>query len=122
MVIVKYFPELSLSMIQELETDPKTVLKGKAAVVVVFYASWCEDSRRAEDYEKKLAEEFGGRVEFFRLDADEFADVADSYRVEHYPTYVFFRKGKPQRGVLVEPYSEGEARNWLEMKLGRTRV
>jgi thioredoxin 1 len=106
-------------MITELTTDPKTALKGKHAAVVVFYAPWCGDSKASEDYEKKMSEEFAGKVEFFRLDAIELESIADVYQVERYPTYIFFRKGKPQRGALIEPVAEGEVRNWLEMKLGR---
>ena len=106
-------------MITELTSDPKEALKGKAAAVVVFHVTWCGDSKRSVEYEEKLSEEFAGKVEFFRMEADEYDDIAEKYGVEHYPTYVFFRKGRPQRGALVEPYSEGEARNWLEIALRR---
>jgi len=107
-------------MISELETDPKAALKGKAAAVVVFYADWCPDSKTSLEYEKKLSEEYAGRVEFFRFDAVNFEEIADSYNIEVYPTFIFFRKGKAQRGILADPYSEAEVRNWIEMKLGRS--
>lgn len=106
-------------MITELSEDPKVGLKQEDAAVVVFYASWCIDCRVSEAFEEKISEEFKEKVSFFRLDAANLEDIADSYNVEKYPTYVFFRKGKAQRGVLVEPVAEGEVRNWLEMKLGR---
>jgi len=105
-------------MITEIHADPKTALKGKPATVVVFCVPWCGDCKLFEEYDKKLSEDFKGRVEFFRMDADEYDEIAESYGVEHYPTYIFFRKGKPQRGVLSQPVLEGEIRNWLEMKLG----
>lgn len=107
-------------MTTELSADPKIALKGKPAAVVVFYAPWCGDSKASEDFEKTMGEEFSGKVEFFRIDATELEDIADSYEVERYPTYIFFKKSKPVRGNLVEPYSEGEVRNWLEIKLGRS--
>ncbi len=106
--------------IAELATDPRTALKGKEAAVVVFFASWCGDCRRSLEYEKGLSEEFG-KVGFFRMDAEEHEGIADAYGVERFPTYVFFRKGKPLKGSLVEPVAEGEARNWLEMKLRQRR-
>jgi thioredoxin 1 len=108
-------------MVTELTSDPKTTLKTVSAAVVVFYASWCGDSKKSEDYEKTMEEEFKGKVDFFRLDAVELEEISDVYQVERYPTYIFFRKGKPVRGLLIEPYSEGEVRNWIEMKLGKTR-
>ncbi len=108
-------------MITELTMDPKVSLKAIPAAIVVFYAPWCSDSKLSEEFEKEMAEEFKGRVEFFRCDAIELEDMCDKYAIERYPTYVFFRKGKPQRGVLIEPVAVGEVRNWIEMKLGRTR-
>ena len=106
-------------MIAELSEDPKIGLKGADAAVVVFYASWCIDCRASEAFEAKISEEFKEKASFYRLDAANLEDIADKYNVEKYPTYVFFRKGKAQRGVLVEPVAEGEVRNWLEIKLGR---
>ncbi len=108
-------------MVTELTADPKTALKAVPAGVVVFYAPWCGDSIKSEDYEKAMEKEFEGKVEFFRLDATEYESISDVYNVERYPTYIFFRKGKPVRGTLVEPCAEGEVRNWIEIKLGRTR-
>jgi len=106
-------------MITELSEDPKVGLKGIETAVVVFYASWCIDCRTSEAFEEKISEEFKEKVSFYRLDAANLEDISDKYNVEKYPTYVFFRKGKAQRGVLVEPVAEGEVRNWLEIKLGR---
>ena len=103
--------------ITELMEEPKTALRGKAAAVVVFYTHWCGDCMRSAEYEKRLSDEFKGAVEFFRLDAAEYEEIGDRYGVERYPTYIFFHKGKPLRGALIEPVAEGEARNWLEMKL-----
>lgn len=103
----------------ELTADPKTALKGVPAAVVVFYAQWCGDSRASEDYEAKMEGEFAGKVAFYRLDAVELEEIGDLYHVERYPTYVFFRKGKPLRGALVEPVAEGEVRNWMEMQIRR---
>jgi thiol-disulfide isomerase/thioredoxin len=106
-----------MSGIAELSEDPKTALKGKGAAVVVFYAAWCGDCRASEEFEQKLVGEFAGRVEFFRLDAVNLEDISDKYEVERYPTWVFFSRARPLRHHLVEPMAEGEARNWVEMRL-----
>ena len=108
-------------MVTEITCDPKQALKGKPAAIVVFYAPWCGDSKASLEYEKNMEKEFSEKLEFYRLDATECEDIADAYGVERYPTYIFFKKGKPMRGLLVEPFAEGEVRNWIEMKLGRTR-
>jgi thioredoxin 1 len=104
-------------MTTDLETDPKTSLKGISAAIVVFYAPWCADCKASEGFEKRLSEEFASRISFYRFDAVNMEDVADSYGIERYPTWVFFSKARPLRHPLVEPMLEGEARNWLEMRL-----
>jgi thiol-disulfide isomerase/thioredoxin len=107
--------------ISELSEDPKIALKGKPAAVVVFYATWCNDCKASEEYENALAGEFAGKVEFFRMDAVNLEEIADKYEVEHYPTWIFFSKSRALRHKLVEPVAEGEARNWVEMRLSDHR-
>jgi len=109
-------------MITDLSEDPKIALKGKPASMVSFFASWCGDSIRCYEYEKALAEEFKDKVAFCRFDAVEYEDIADSYGIEHYPTYIFFIKGKPTKGILVEPVTLGQIKNWLEIKLSRNKI
>jgi thioredoxin 1 len=107
--------------ISVLDKDPKTALKGKPAAVVVFYVDWCGDCKASEVFEERLAADFAGKVEFFRLDAAELDAIADAYEIERYPTWVFFSRARPLRHRLVEPLAEGEARNWLEMRLSDHR-
>jgi len=107
--------------ITELSEDPKTALKGKPAAVVVFYATWCADCKSSEEFENRLSEEFAGKAEFFRLDAVNLEEIADRYEVERYPTWIFFSKARPLRHKLIEPMAEGEARNWVEMRLSDHR-
>ncbi|VVC03683.1 Thioredoxin [Candidatus Bilamarchaeum dharawalense] len=109
-------------MITELEQDPKITLKSVKAAVVVFYAPWCGDCKVSENYETQLGEEFADKIAFYRLDAVNFEEIADLYKVERYPTYIFFIKGKATKGVLVEPVELGEARNWLEIQLSKNRI
>ncbi len=106
--------------IVELETDPEKALAKRASAVVVFYASWCGDCRRSLEYEKKLSDEMKSQAVFCRMDAERFEKTADRYGVERYPTYVFFSKGKAQKGVLVEPGSEEESRAWVSAHLKKS--
>lgn len=103
--------------IAELEKDPGGTAAGKGAAVVVFYAVWCGDCVRSLAYEKKLSEGMKGKVAFYRMDAERFEQIADRYWVDRYPTYVFFRDGKPDKDILVEPASEAEVREWLSARM-----
>ncbi|HSB47092.1 MAG TPA: protein disulfide isomerase family protein [Candidatus Bilamarchaeum sp.] len=103
--------------IAELTEDPAKALAKEKNAVVVFFASWCGDCRRSLRFESALSSELAGRVSFFRMDAVEFEKIADIYGVERYPTYVFFRRGAPESGPLVEPTSEKEVRDWINKKI-----
>ncbi len=105
--------------IAELDKDPTETPAGKGAAVVVFYAVWCGDCKRSLAYEKKLSGEMDGKASFYRMDAERFERIADKYWVDRYPTYVFFRDGKPDKEILVEPHSEDEVRAWLSKKLAK---
>ncbi|MFH1785063.1 MAG: thioredoxin family protein [Candidatus Micrarchaeota archaeon] len=108
-------------MITELDTDPKSAIKDIDLAVVVFYAPWCGDCKTSEEFESKLIQEFSDIIQFYRLDAVNLEDIADSYGVERYPTYVFFKKGKALRGNLVEPVEYGEAKNWVEIQIEKSK-
>ncbi len=104
--------------IAELDKDPPGTAAGKGAAVVVFYAVWCGDCRRSLTYENKLSAELEGKVGFYRMDAERFEPVADKYWVDRYPTYVFFRDGRPDKNILVEPGGESDVREWLAARMG----
>lgn len=106
-------------MITEISTDPAVLLSDKGNCVVVFYASWCKDCKRSEQYEKNLSKEFEGSVKFFRMDAVEYEPIADKYGVENYPTFVFFQNNLAIEGNIDEPESEDEIRQWLLTKISK---
>ncbi|MFN7990564.1 MAG: thioredoxin family protein [Candidatus Micrarchaeia archaeon] len=103
--------------ITELGEDPKTAIGREAKAVVVFYASWCGDCTRSLLYEKMLSAEFEGNARFYRMDAERYERIADKYLVERFPTYVFFKKGKPVQGILAEPRNEEQVRAWILEKI-----
>ena len=100
-------------MINQIKEDPEDKLKNVENAVLVFFASWCGDCLRSLNYEKKLARDFEGKISFYRMDAEEYEKIADKYGVENYPTFVFFKKDKSQKEILVEPSSEDEIRKWI---------
>ncbi|MBI5047195.1 thioredoxin family protein [Candidatus Micrarchaeota archaeon] len=99
--------------ITEITQDPKKIVPNTQLAVVVFYASWCGDCKRSLRYEKKLSEEFLGKVTFYRMDAEKYESIADQYGVENYPTYILLKNGKVTGNSLVEPSLELQVKNWL---------
>ena len=63
-------------------------------VVVDFWAPWCSPCRWIEPTVKQLEAEYGGRVDVWKVNADEQPEVLQSLRVYGIPTLVAFHQGQ----------------------------
>lgn len=70
------------------------VLKGKTAVLVDFWASWCGPCKMAEPVLEELSDEYSGKVEVAKLNVDENPTNTQKYNVLSIPTTVLFKGGK----------------------------
>ncbi len=75
------------------EFDSK-VLESTKPVLVDFFINNCPPCKRLEPVLDELADEFAGRVEFYRLNANEVRDVSAAYGIEATPTVILFVKGE----------------------------
>lgn len=77
--------------------------------LIDFYADWCGPCRMQDPILDELEREYGGRVDFRKVDVDESPDVAMDYRVRSVPTLVVERDGEVvKRYVGVTRKSELE--------------
>lgn len=60
--------------------------------VVDFYATWCGPCKRMEPILDKLANEYKGLIDFYRLDVDK-NQSDDALDIEAIPTFYFFNEG-----------------------------
>ena len=59
--------------------------------ILFFYATWCPHSMKVFDkldLIEKHYEQGNYKLEFKKIDCDEYSDMADSYNIEEYPTIV----------------------------------
>ena len=63
-------------------------------VVVDFWAPWCGPCRTIEPVIKKLGADYVGRVDVWKVNADEAPDVLRSLRIYGIPTLVAFHDGQ----------------------------
>eukprot|EP00002_Diphylleia_rotans_P011415 TRINITY_DN2257_c0_g1_i1.p1 TRINITY_DN2257_c0_g1~~TRINITY_DN2257_c0_g1_i1.p1 ORF type:complete len:521 (+),score=122.20 TRINITY_DN2257_c0_g1_i1:64-1626(+) len=63
-------------------------------VVANFYAPWCPHSRQLEPQLENVAEHFGSRLSFVKIDATSNVALTRKFPIRGYPTLVIFRKGR----------------------------
>ncbi len=92
------------------------VLKSKGLIIVDFWAPWCPWCRKlAPDYET-LSNEYGDRVKFAKLNADDSPSIAEQYGVQGLPTLKFFCGGRTVgelTGYRPKPMLKAEIENMV---------
>ncbi|XP_039829061.1 thioredoxin H2-2-like [Panicum virgatum] len=83
-------------------------------MVIDFSASWCGPCRFIEPAFKEMASRYTDVV-FVKIDVDELADVARTWKVEAMPTFVLAKGGKEVSRVV------GAKKDELERKIGTFR-
>ncbi len=69
------------------------VLDSEIPVVVDFWAPWCGPCRMVGPVIEELAEEYGGKFKFVKLNTDEAREVAIKYGIMSIPTLKIFKGG-----------------------------
>ena len=75
------------------------VLDASQPVLVDFTAVWCGPCKMLDPVVKKLAQEWGSKVQVFKLDVDDNPELAMSYQVMGVPTLMLFKEGQPVERV-----------------------
>jgi thioredoxin 1 len=76
------------------------VLKAKVPVLVDFWAPWCGPCRMVAPIVEELAEEYGDRVRFLKMNTDDNAKTASAYGIHAIPTLLVFKGGQPVGQVV----------------------
>ncbi|MCP8312177.1 MAG: thioredoxin [Candidatus Methylarchaceae archaeon HK01B] len=69
-------------------------------VIVDFWAGWCSPCLYMAPVFEKLANKYGEKMVFGRLNVDDNRDVAARYQVFSIPTFMVFVDGKPSDTVV----------------------
>ncbi|MDE6458121.1 MAG: thioredoxin [Muribaculum sp.] len=74
-------------------------------VVVDFWAPWCAPCLRLAPVIEELAQKYGDKVDFYKMNIDENQQVAQDLRISSIPLVVFFPAGShPFKGAVgVQP-------------------
>jgi len=75
-------------------------------VLVDFFATWCGPCKMISPMVDKLAEEYAGKVTFYKLDVDDAMQTALGFDVRSIPTLILFKNGEEVDRIVGAPGRE----------------
>jgi len=82
----------------ELEREFRAA--GDKAVIIDFYATWCEPCKSIAPKVSELEGKYP-RVIVLKVDVDKLETIADKYKINSMPTFKVFVRGQEVRGDTV---------------------
>ncbi|MDX1343389.1 MAG: thioredoxin [Reinekea sp.] len=85
----------------------KDQVEANAGLTLVdFYADWCGPCKMIAPVLEQLADDYAGKVNIVKLDADAHPEVLQKYGVRGLPTLMIFENGLPKAtAVGAQPAS-----------------
>jgi len=78
----------------------KDVLGSDKPVLVDFWAEWCGPCRMIAPSVEAVAEEYGEKAGFFKMNVDENMNVPQRYGIRGIPTLILFKGGQEQERIV----------------------
>ena len=92
------------------------VLDNELPTLVDFWAPWCGPCRMVAPVVEELADEYDGKVSFYKLNTDDNPQVASTYGIRSIPTLLVFKGGEPV-GQIVGFRPKGDLKKRLDEAL-----
>jgi|GEM_PF-187880 len=70
----------------------KELKNSPVPVVVDFYAAWCPPCKAIAPVYEGLSKTYDGQVKFLKVNIDTVKDLANEYKIQSIPTFLFFNQ------------------------------
>jgi thioredoxin 1 len=100
-----------VSMVTDDDFSTKVLNSGSPAVVD-FWATWCEPCLKLDQVLEDVADDYEGKISFFKVDVNQSNATASKYAVRSIPMLLFFDGGE-----IVDQAVGALSRDMLEEKL-----
>ena len=78
--------------------------EGDLPAVIDFYADWCGPCKMVAPIIEELADEYNGKVNFYKIDTEKERELAGVFGISSIPSLLFIPKdGQPQMAVGAMP-------------------
>lgn len=95
-----------------------TVAQLTVPLIIDVNATWCNPCRMMEPIIDELSDEYGGKVQFGKIDYDSQGDLVKKFKVSSLPTILFFKNGQKTPAMRhVGFMSKEEFENKIELFL-----
>ena len=104
----RYVEKMALDPVPEItRKDFEKLVDENKVVVLYFTADWCGPCISFLESFREVALQLSRPgVAFARVDVDRTYSLADKYNIQHIPTIVIFRQGKPVETILGQTSKE----------------
>ena len=76
------------------------VLDSEKLTMIDFWAEWCGPCRMIAPSVEAVAEEYGEKAGFFKMNVDENMNVPQRYGIRGIPTLILFKGGQEQERIV----------------------
>lgn len=88
----------------DYEKNKEWKFEGELPAIVDFYADWCGPCKMVSPVLDKIAEEYAGSLEVFKVNTDEEQELSAVFGIQSIPTILFIPKdGQPQAAMGALP-------------------
>jgi thioredoxin len=101
--------ETFLEKVFNFEENKEWKFEGKRPVLIDFYADWCGPCKALAPVLEKLAEEYDGKIDIYKVDTEAEQELSAAFAIRSIPSMLFCpAEGEPQMANGALPKAELE--------------